>query len=154
MRLLQQMSHFVFFFFFQAEDGIRDLTDWSSDVCSSRLRGGRASTTGGIGRRSPDSQVSAGAPFRHCRPGRSRPCPGLRESAPGCRSHAQGAQRRFRMKLGPVFQSMAKVNVELEGFRSDELRQAARVWVGKEAGSVNKEKCIAALTQDMNSDED
>ncbi len=57
------------------------------------------------------------------------------------------------MKLGPVFQSMAKVNVELEGFRSDELRQAARFWVGKEAGSFNKEKCIAALTQAMNSDD-
>src|SRR5258706_9372805 len=29
---------FVFFFFFQAEDGIRDLvSDWSSDVCSSDL---------------------------------------------------------------------------------------------------------------------
>src|SRR5690242_21399728 len=29
----------LFFFFFQAEDGIRDLTcDWSSDVCSSDLR--------------------------------------------------------------------------------------------------------------------
>src|SRR5690242_21392511 len=28
----------LFFFFFQAEDGIRDLTcDWSSDVCSSDL---------------------------------------------------------------------------------------------------------------------
>src|SRR5437660_6941112 len=25
------------FFFFQAEDGIRDRTDWSSDVCSSDL---------------------------------------------------------------------------------------------------------------------
>src|SRR2546430_4357393 len=32
-------AHFsCFFFFFQAEDGIRDLTvDWSSDVCSSDL---------------------------------------------------------------------------------------------------------------------
>src|SRR5690242_21147557 len=30
----------LFFFFFQAEDGIRDLTcDWSSDVCSSDLEG-------------------------------------------------------------------------------------------------------------------
>src|SRR5256885_3647651 len=27
----------VMVFFFQAEDGIRDLTDWSSDVCSSDL---------------------------------------------------------------------------------------------------------------------
>src|SRR5690349_21999580 len=31
-----------FFFFFQAEDGIRDpLRDWSSDVCSSDLQAGR-----------------------------------------------------------------------------------------------------------------
>src|SRR3989454_5522357 len=30
----------LFFFFFQAEDGIRDLTDWSSDVCSSDLEMG------------------------------------------------------------------------------------------------------------------
>src|SRR2546423_7105871 len=29
--------HVVIFFFFQAEDGIRDLTVWSSDVCSSDL---------------------------------------------------------------------------------------------------------------------
>jgi len=28
---------FCFFFFFQAEDGIRDWRDWSSDVCSSDL---------------------------------------------------------------------------------------------------------------------
>jgi len=27
----------VVFFFFQAEDGIRDWRDWSSDVCSSDL---------------------------------------------------------------------------------------------------------------------
>ena len=57
------------------------------------------------------------------------------------------------MKLGPVLQSTAKVNVELEGFLSDELKQAARFWVGKEAGSYNKEKCIAALTQAMNGDD-
>src|SRR5438034_5188947 len=32
------LAVFVFFFFFQAEDGIRDsLCDWSSDVCSSDL---------------------------------------------------------------------------------------------------------------------
>jgi len=28
----------LFFFFFQAEDGIRDWRDWSSDVCSSDLQ--------------------------------------------------------------------------------------------------------------------
>src|SRR3712207_754765 len=42
----------VIFFFFQAEDGIRDWRDWSSDVCSSDLgygsgrRGGRATVEG------------------------------------------------------------------------------------------------------------
>src|SRR3712207_8707283 len=34
------MYFYVFFFFFQAEDGIRDIgVDWSSDVCSSDLYG-------------------------------------------------------------------------------------------------------------------
>src|SRR2546428_5785915 len=33
LRLMNWMS-----FFFQAEDGIRDYKDWSSDVCSSDLR--------------------------------------------------------------------------------------------------------------------
>src|SRR2546425_11819071 len=37
----------LFFFFFQAEDGIRDKLDWSSDVCSSDLRG-----RSGLGQRS------------------------------------------------------------------------------------------------------
>src|SRR5256886_3662388 len=42
-RVLRQHSHF--FFFFQAEDGIRDLTvDWSSDVCSSDLVGSNDGT--------------------------------------------------------------------------------------------------------------
>src|SRR5438034_2787477 len=37
------LAVFVFFFFFQAEDGIRDsLCDWSSDVCSSDLADVRA----------------------------------------------------------------------------------------------------------------
>jgi hypothetical protein len=59
------------------------------------------------------------------------------------------------MKLGPVLQSTVtvKVNIELEGFPSDKLKQAARFWVGKEAGSYNKEKCMAALTQVMNGDD-
>src|SRR5690242_18694147 len=37
----------LFFFFFQAEDGIRDLTcDWSSDVCSSDLVAGGGPSAG------------------------------------------------------------------------------------------------------------
>jgi len=42
------------------------------------------------------------------------------------------------MKLGPVLQSTAKVNVELEGFRSDELKQAARVWVARKRAPITK----------------
>jgi hypothetical protein len=53
------------------------------------------------------------------------------------------------MKLDHVLQSTLKVNVELGRFRSDELKRAARFWLGKEAGSYNKDKCIAALTQVM-----
>src|SRR3712207_6784525 len=42
------MKYTFFFFFFQAEDGIRDIgRDWSSDVCSSDLRGGGCSEHGG-----------------------------------------------------------------------------------------------------------
>jgi hypothetical protein len=57
------------------------------------------------------------------------------------------------MKLGHILQSTDKVNIELDLLRSDELKRAARFWVGKEAGSYNKEKCIAALTQVMNGDD-
>jgi hypothetical protein len=58
------------------------------------------------------------------------------------------------MKLGQVLQSTHKVNIELDRFGSDELKRAARFWVGKEANSYNKAKCIAALTRIMNSDDD
>ena len=57
------------------------------------------------------------------------------------------------MKLGHVLQSTLRVNIELDSFRSDELKRAARFWIGKEAGSYNKEKCIAALTRVMNGDD-
>src|SRR6266436_1630635 len=41
--LKHQCTVFMFFFFFQAEDGIRDVAvTWSSDVCSSDLRHQRA----------------------------------------------------------------------------------------------------------------
>jgi Helicase conserved C-terminal domain len=57
------------------------------------------------------------------------------------------------MKLGHVLQSTLRENIKLDGFRSDELKRAARFWVGKEAGSYNKENCIAALTRVMNGDD-
>ncbi|MGH9395301.1 MAG: hypothetical protein ACRD18_00405 [Terriglobia bacterium] len=58
------------------------------------------------------------------------------------------------MKLSHVLQSSAPARIELDRFRSDELKRAARFWVGKEAGSYNKGKCIAALTRIMNCDDD
>jgi hypothetical protein len=56
------------------------------------------------------------------------------------------------MKLGHVLQSALMVDIGLDRYRSDELKHAARFWVGKEAGSYNKDKCVAALTRVMNSD--
>src|SRR5256884_3506305 len=44
----QHLSYSSFFFFFQAEDGIRDVAvTWSSDVCSSDLIGGVVNSTKG-----------------------------------------------------------------------------------------------------------
>jgi hypothetical protein len=54
------------------------------------------------------------------------------------------------MKLDHVLQSTLKVDVELGRFRSDELKRAAQFWLGKEARSYNKDKCIAVLTRVMN----
>lgn len=53
------------------------------------------------------------------------------------------------MKLEHVLKSRRDANVELGGLRSDELKRAARFWLGKEAGSYNKDRCFAALTQAM-----
>jgi hypothetical protein len=53
------------------------------------------------------------------------------------------------MKLGHVLQSSLAVNIDLNRYGSMELKRAARFWVGKEAGSFNKEKCVAALTRAM-----
>jgi hypothetical protein len=53
-----------------------------------------------------------------------------------------------------ILQSAIPVHIELDRFRSDELKRAARFWVGKEAIYYKKEKCIAALTQIMNGDDD
>jgi hypothetical protein len=53
------------------------------------------------------------------------------------------------MKLGHVLQSSLPVKIDLNQRGSLELKRAARFWVGKEAGSFNKEKCIAALTRTM-----
>ncbi len=53
------------------------------------------------------------------------------------------------MKLGHVLQSSLAVNIDLNLYGSTELKRAARFWVGKEAGSFNKAKCIDALTRTM-----
>jgi hypothetical protein len=53
------------------------------------------------------------------------------------------------MKLDHVLRSSLAVKIDLNLYRSEELKRAARFWVGKEAGSFNKEKCIAALTRSM-----
>jgi hypothetical protein len=53
------------------------------------------------------------------------------------------------MKLGHVLQSSVDVKIELNLYGSTALKRGARFWVGKEAGSFNKEKCITALTRTM-----
>jgi len=53
------------------------------------------------------------------------------------------------MKLGHVLQSSRAMEMDLSLHGSAELKHAARFWIGKEAGSFNKEKCIAALTRTM-----
>ena len=52
------------------------------------------------------------------------------------------------MKLNHILQStLSVVNLELDVLGSDALKRGARFWVGREAGTYNKEKCIAALTR-------
>ena len=53
------------------------------------------------------------------------------------------------MKLGHVLESSLPVKIDLNLYGSNELKRAARFWVGKEAGSFTKEKCLAALTRAM-----
>jgi len=53
------------------------------------------------------------------------------------------------MRLGHVLQSSLAVKIDLNLYGSTELKRAARFWVGKEAASFTKEKCIGALTRTM-----
>jgi hypothetical protein len=39
------------------------------------------------------------------------------------------------------------VEIDLDHYRADELKKAARFWVGKEAGTFHKQKSISALTK-------
>lgn len=50
------------------------------------------------------------------------------------------------MKLHHILSRSREVKIDLDRYRSDELKKAARFWVGKEALSFHKAKSIAALT--------
>lgn len=54
------------------------------------------------------------------------------------------------MKLGHVLQTSLATKIELNLYGSADLKRAARFWVGKEANSFTKGKCVAALTRTMN----
>jgi Helicase conserved C-terminal domain len=53
------------------------------------------------------------------------------------------------MKLDHVLASTLKLDAELGYLPSDELKRAARFWLGKEAASYNKDACLAALARAM-----
>src|SRR3712207_7648679 len=81
------------FFFFQAEDGIRDIGDWSSDVCSSDLseRSARTSSmlaSAGGRMRSESSSASSGSRLPSRRTASSNPARRSEERRVGkeCRS--------------------------------------------------------------------
>ena len=57
------------------------------------------------------------------------------------------------MKLDHVLASKLKLHAELGYLRSDELKRAARFWLGKGAASYNKDRCLVALTQAMKSED-
>src|SRR3712207_9508316 len=89
------------FFFFQAEDGIRDWRDWSSDVCSSDLRvAGRA---GGAGR--PSAGAAGGGKGawgtggdEPALDGHARGCPPDRKSVVEGKSVDFGGRRILKKK--------------------------------------------------------
>ena len=51
------------------------------------------------------------------------------------------------MKLQAVLQRSGRAEIDLDSFRADQLKKAARFWVGKEAAAYNKQKCIDALRE-------
>jgi len=59
------------------------------------------------------------------------------------------SQRMGNENSATVLESSLPVKIDLNLYGSLELKRAARFWAGKEAGSFNKEKCIAALTRTM-----
>ena len=55
------------------------------------------------------------------------------------------------MKLTHVLQRDSRVQISLFGYRADELKRMARFWVGKEAGTYPKDKCVAAMAKALES---
>ncbi len=57
------------------------------------------------------------------------------------------------MKLSHVLQSSVPAEIDFNRYGSEQLKRAARFWVGKEAASYRKEKCLSALTHALQDDE-
>ena len=53
--------------------------------------------------------------------------------------------RRTDLKLQHVLSRSCDVEIDLDRYRADELKKAARFWVGEEATKFRKEKSIQAL---------
>ena len=53
------------------------------------------------------------------------------------------------MRLQHVLSRTCDVEIDLDRYRADELKQAARFWIGKEAATLRKEKSIQALAPDQ-----
>lgn len=51
------------------------------------------------------------------------------------------------MKLPHVLKRSREMRIDLNRYRAEELKKAARFWVGKEAGKFHKEQNISALTK-------
>ncbi len=51
------------------------------------------------------------------------------------------------MRLPHVLSRSCEVRINLDNFRADELKKAARFWIGKEAAKFNKQASITALTK-------
>lgn len=54
------------------------------------------------------------------------------------------------MTLPHVLSRSANVTIHLESYRADQLKQAARFWIGKEAQTMRKAECLEALSQVLN----
>ncbi|MGD9856975.1 MAG: hypothetical protein AB7U20_18655, partial [Planctomycetaceae bacterium] len=51
------------------------------------------------------------------------------------------------MKLQHVLSRSRETEIDLDRYRADDLKKAARFWVGSEAGKFHKQKSISALTK-------